>query len=142
MRCYLLDGLRARDDYNGWDLETQAFEWFYREPAVGRHAGRRPVELLHRLVSACVRQGRLPDLQVGDVPDRRAAAVAGRREGRVHATATPSVGLSMSGNSAMILAVYHPEMFIYAGSLSAFLNPSEGQWPFLINMAMGDAGGY
>ena len=35
-----------------------------------------------------------------------------------------------------------PQMFIYAGSLSAFLNPSEGQWPFLINMAMGDAGGY
>ena len=54
-----------------------------REPAVGRDAGRRPVELLHRLVSAGVRQRRLPDLQVGDVPDRRAAAVAGLREGRV-----------------------------------------------------------
>ena len=25
----LLDGLRARDDFNGWDLETTAFEWFY-----------------------------------------------------------------------------------------------------------------
>ncbi len=48
----------------------------------------------------------------------------------------------MAGNSAMILSVYHPNQFIYAGSLSAFLNPSEGQWPFLINMAMGDAGGY
>src|SRR6187397_2245539 len=23
----LLDGLRARDDYNGWDIETPAFEW-------------------------------------------------------------------------------------------------------------------
>ena len=53
-----------------------------------------------------------------------------------------AVGLSMAGNSAMILSVYHPDQFIYAGSLSAFLNPSEGQWPFLINMAMGDAGGY
>ena len=59
---YLLDGLRARDDFNGWDLETPAFEWYLREPAVDRHAGRRPVELLHRLVSARVRQGRLPDL--------------------------------------------------------------------------------
>jgi len=29
---YLLDGLRARDDFNGWDLETQAFEWFYETP--------------------------------------------------------------------------------------------------------------
>ena len=26
---YMLDGLRARDDYNGWDIETPAFEWYY-----------------------------------------------------------------------------------------------------------------
>ena len=26
---YLLDGLRAQDDYNGWDIETPAFEWYY-----------------------------------------------------------------------------------------------------------------
>src|SRR5690349_21645600 len=25
---YLLDGLRARDDFNGWDIETAAFEWY------------------------------------------------------------------------------------------------------------------
>src|ERR1700755_1410452 len=24
---YLLDGLRAQDDFNGWDINTQAFEW-------------------------------------------------------------------------------------------------------------------
>src|SRR6202023_1078327 len=29
---YLLDGLRAQDDYNGWDINTQAFEWFYQTP--------------------------------------------------------------------------------------------------------------
>src|SRR5436190_14928761 len=27
---YLLDGLRARDDRNGWDIETSAFDWFYQ----------------------------------------------------------------------------------------------------------------
>src|SRR5215510_12855339 len=27
---YLLDGLRARDDNSGWDLETTAFEGFYQ----------------------------------------------------------------------------------------------------------------
>ena len=26
---YLLDGLRAQDDYSGWDVNTPAFEWFY-----------------------------------------------------------------------------------------------------------------
>ena len=25
---FLLDGLRAQDDYNGWDINTPAFEWF------------------------------------------------------------------------------------------------------------------
>ena len=25
---YLLDGLRAQDDYSGWDINTPAFEWF------------------------------------------------------------------------------------------------------------------
>src|SRR6185295_979620 len=27
---YLLDGLRAQDDYSGWDINTAAFEWFYQ----------------------------------------------------------------------------------------------------------------
>lgn len=25
---YLLDGLRAQDDFNGWDINTAAFDWF------------------------------------------------------------------------------------------------------------------
>ena len=25
---YLLDGLRAQEDFNGWDINTQAFEWY------------------------------------------------------------------------------------------------------------------
>ena len=57
-------------------------------------------------------------------------------------TGNAAVGLSMSGNSALILAAYHPDQFIYAGSLSAFLNPSEGSWPMLIGLSMGDAGGF
>ena len=27
---YLLDGLRARDDFSGWDIETNAFEMYYQ----------------------------------------------------------------------------------------------------------------
>ncbi|EUA42473.1 esterase family protein [Mycobacterium xenopi 4042] len=27
---YALDGLRAQDDYNGWDINTPAFEWYYQ----------------------------------------------------------------------------------------------------------------
>src|SRR3954449_7638489 len=25
---YLLDGLRAQEDFNGWDINTAAFEWY------------------------------------------------------------------------------------------------------------------
>jgi diacylglycerol O-acyltransferase/trehalose O-mycolyltransferase len=27
---YLLDGLRAQEDFNGWDINTAAFEWYYK----------------------------------------------------------------------------------------------------------------
>ncbi len=27
---YLLDGMRAQDDFNGWDINTPAFEWYYQ----------------------------------------------------------------------------------------------------------------
>src|SRR3990170_4549961 len=27
---YLLDGLRAQEDANGWDINTAAFEWYYQ----------------------------------------------------------------------------------------------------------------
>src|SRR6516164_4155769 len=27
---FALDGLRAQDDYNGWDINTPAFEWYYK----------------------------------------------------------------------------------------------------------------
>ena len=48
----------------------------------------------------------------------------------------------MAGSSALILAAYHPDQFVYAGSLSALLDPSQGMGPTLIGLAMGDAGGY
>ena len=41
-----------------------------------------------------------------------------------------------------MLSTHHPDQFIYASSMSGFLNPSEGWWPGLINTSMGDAGGY
>ena len=48
----------------------------------------------------------------------------------------------MSGGAALTLAIWHPAQFIFAGSLSGFLNPSQGLWPTLIGLSMKDAGGY
>ena len=52
------------------------------------------------------------------------------------------LGLSMSGSAALTMAIWHPTQFIFAGSLSGYLNPSSGLWPTLIGLSMKDAGGY
>ena len=57
-------------------------------------------------------------------------------------TGNAVVGLSMSGGAALNLAAHYPSQFIFAGSLSGFLNPSAGLWPTMIGFAMKDAGGY
>lgn len=138
---YLLDGLRAREDFNGWDLETQAFEWYYETPlSLVMPVGGESSFYTDWYEPACGNNGcktyKWETFLTAELPQWLEANRA------VSSTGNAAIGLSMSGNSAMILAAYHPQMYVYAGSLSAFLNPSEGWWPGLINMAMGDAGGY
>ncbi len=138
---YLLDGLRAREDFNGWDLETPAFEWFFDTPlSVIMPVGGQSSFYSDWYAPACGKSGcqtyKWETFLTSELPQWLAS------ERGVSTSGNAAVGLSMAGNSAMILSVYHPNQFIYAGALSAFLNPSEGQWPFLINMAMGDAGGF
>ncbi len=35
------------------------------------------------------------------------------------------VGLSMAGSASLTYSIYHPQQYVYAASLSGFLNPSE-----------------
>src|SRR4029078_2379094 len=136
---YLLDGLRARDDRNGWDIETGAFSWFdgsgvsvvmpvggmssfysdWYRPAVG-HGTTQTYKWETFLTS--------------ELPGGLAANKG------VSPSGNAVVGLSMSGGAALVLAAYHPGQFVYAGSLSGFLNTSDRLWPVLIGIAMGDAG--
>jgi diacylglycerol O-acyltransferase/trehalose O-mycolyltransferase len=138
---YLLDGLRARDDRNGWDIETGAFSWFdgsglsvvapvggmssfytdWYRPAVG-NGGTQTYKWETFLTS--------------ELPAWLAANKG------VSPNGNAVVGLSMSGSAALILAAYHPGQFVYAGALSGFLNLSAGLWPVLVGIAMGDAGGF
>jgi len=139
---YLLDGLRAQDDFNGWDINTAAFEWYldsglsvimpvggqssfysdWYKPACGKTAGCTTYKWETFLTS--------------ELPSYLAANKG------VSATRNAAVGLSMAGSAALTLAIYHPQQFQYAGSLSGFLNLSEGWWPMLVGMSMGDAGGF
>jgi len=138
---YLLDGLRARDDRNGWDIETGAFSWFdgsglsvvapvggmssfytdWYRPAVG---------------NGTTQTYKWETFLTSELPAWLAANKG------VSASGNAVVGLSMSGSSALILAAYHPGQFIYAGALSGFLNLSKGLWPVLVGLAMSDAGGF
>jgi diacylglycerol O-acyltransferase/trehalose O-mycolyltransferase len=48
----------------------------------------------------------------------------------------------MGGAPALIYGAYHPDKFSYAGSLSGFVNLSQGWWPKLVGLAMNDGGGF
>lgn len=138
---YLLDGLRAQDDYNGWDINTPAFEWFngsglsvvmpvggmssfytdWYAPAVG---------------NGTTQTYKWETFLTSELP----SWLASNR--KISASGNGVVGVSMSGSSALILAAYHPNNFRYAGSLSGFLNLSAGIWPTLVGFAMNDSGGF
>lgn len=138
---YLLDGLRARDDFNGWDIETPAFEWFYQSGlSVVMPVGGMSSFYSDWYQPASGNGGvwtyKWETFLTSELPQWLSANKS------VSPSRNAVVGLSMSGNSAMILAAYHPQQFVYAGSLSAFLNPSVGQWPGLIGLAMNDSGGF
>src|SRR3954453_1850905 len=138
---YLLDGLRAQDDFNGWDINTPAFEWYYNSGlSVIMPVGGQSSFYSDWYKPACGKAGcqtyKWETFLTQELPAYLAANKA------VKPTGSAAVGLSMAGSAALTLAIYHPEQFLYAGALSGFLNLSEGWWPMLVNTSMGDAGGF
>ncbi|MGE2734618.1 esterase family protein [Mycolicibacterium vaccae] len=138
---YLLDGLRAQEDFNGWDINTQAFEWYLDSglsivmPVGGQSSFYSDWYSPARNKGPTVTY-KWETFLTQELP----AFLASERQ--VKPTGNAAVGLSMAGSASLILSVYHPQQFTYASSMSGFLNPSEGWWPFLINISMGDAGGF
>ena len=138
---YLLDGLRARDDNSGWDIETNAFEKFagsgvsvvmpvggmssfytnWEQPAVG---------------NGTTQTYNWETFLTSELP-----AYLSANKG-ISPSGNAVVGLSMSGSASLILAAYHPNQFKYAGSLSGFEHLSDGIWPTLVGFSMRDAGGF
>jgi diacylglycerol O-acyltransferase/trehalose O-mycolyltransferase len=138
---FLLDGLRAQDDFNGWDINTPAFEWYNNSGlSVIMPVGGQSSFYSDWYKPACGKAGcqtyKWETFLTQELPAYLAANKA------VKPTGSAAVGLSMAGSAALTLAIYHPNQFQYAASLSGFLNLSEGWWPMLVNMSMGDAGGF
>ncbi|WP_231976798.1 esterase family protein [Mycobacterium sp. E740] len=138
---YLLDGLRARDDASGWDINTAAFEWFYQSGiSVVMPVGGQSSFYTDWYQPAAGSAGTVTYKWETFLTQELPAWLAANR-GQAP-TGNAVVGLSMSGSAALTLAVWHPTQFIFAGSLSGYLNPSNGLWPTLIGFSMKDAGGY
>jgi diacylglycerol O-acyltransferase/trehalose O-mycolyltransferase len=138
---YLLDGLRAQDDASGWDINTAAFEWFYQSGVslvmpVGGQSSFYSDWYRPATGSAGTSTYKWETFLTQELPAYLAANKG------VIPTGNAVVGLSMSGGAALTLAAYYPTQFVFAGSLSGFLNPSQGLWPTMIGFAMKDAGGY
>ena len=138
---YMLDGRRAQDDYNGWDINTAAFEWYNGSGiSMVMPVGGQSSFYSDWYKPACGKAGCSTYKWETFLTQELPAYLQANKS--VKPTGGAAVGLSMAGSAAMTLAIYHPQQFIYAGSMSGFLNLSEGWWPFLVNIAMGDAGGY
>jgi diacylglycerol O-acyltransferase/trehalose O-mycolyltransferase len=138
---YLLDGLRAQDDYNGWDINTAAFEWFDQSGlSVVMPVGGQSSFYTNWYKPAKGKNGTLTynweTFLTQELPGYLSANKGVAPDGNA------AVGLSMAGSASLNLATWYPQKFIYAASLSGFLNPSEGWWPTLIGVSMGDAGGF
>ena len=138
---YLLDGLRAQDDYSGWDVNTPAFERFYGSgvSVVMPVGGQSSFYSDWYKPSSFNKQPytyKWETFLTSELPQWLAANKT------VSTTGNGVVGLSMSGGAALILSAYHPQQFIYAASLSGFLNPSALVMQQAIRVAMLDAGGY
>jgi diacylglycerol O-acyltransferase/trehalose O-mycolyltransferase len=139
---YLLDGQRAQDDFNGWDINTQAFEWYSNSGvSLVMPVGGQSSFYVDWYKPACGSGGcqtyRWETFLTTELPGWLAANRQVKPDG------SAAVGLSMSGSSALNLAIYYPQQFIYAGSLSGgFLNVSEGWWPRITGLVMGNAGGF
>jgi diacylglycerol O-acyltransferase / trehalose O-mycolyltransferase len=138
---YLLDGLRAQDDYSGWDINTPAFEWFDGTgvsvvmPVGGQSSfytdWYSPSSFNNQTYTY-----KWETFLTAELPAWLSTNKA------VSPTGNGVVGLSMSGGAALILSAYHPGQFTYAASLSGFLNPSAVFMQQAIRVAMLDAGGY
>src|ERR1700757_1142170 len=120
---YLLDGLRAQDDYNGWDINTPAFEWYYKSGlSIVMPVGGQSSFYTDWYGPACGKAGcstyKWETFLTSELPGYLAS------EKSVKSNGSAAVGISMAGASAMNLANYHPGQFIYAGSRSGNFSPS------------------
>ncbi|RVW02157.1 alpha/beta hydrolase-fold protein [Rhodococcus xishaensis] len=133
---YMLDGMRARDDENGWTLETDA-ESFFADKNVNVVL---PIGGQSSFYSDWIDQNNGQNYMWETFLTKELPPIL---ENDFRSTQTRGVvGLSMGGTSAMMLAARNPGFFQFAGSLSGILTTTTLGMPQAIALAMADAGGF
>jgi diacylglycerol O-acyltransferase/trehalose O-mycolyltransferase len=160
---YALDGMRARPDLNGWEIETDIAQTltaqninvvmpvggmssFYSDWLAPSNFGL----LGTGSASISAATGSAANTGSAGYPHRAGweTFLTSELPNALHArlgfasTRNGIFGLSMGGSAALTLAAYHPNQFSYAGAFSGFLNPSAPGMPEIIRLAMLDAGNY
>jgi diacylglycerol O-acyltransferase / trehalose O-mycolyltransferase / mycolyltransferase Ag85 len=138
---YLLDSMEAGDDFNGWDINTAAFDWYKGSGIsvvmpVGGKASFYSDWYGPATGNGTTRTYKWETFLTQELP----AYLAGNK--MVPSTGNAVVGFSMGGSSALVLAAYHPQQFVYAGSLSGFLNLSSAGQQGQVGIAMMWNGGF
>lgn len=133
---WALDGLRARDDENGWTIETNIAQQFADRnvnvilPVGGQSSfysdWQRPDNGKNYKWESFLMKELIPVLDHGFRSNRTRSVV----------------GISMGGTAAVNLAERNPGIFRFVGSFSGYLDTTSRGMPEAIKVAQQDAGGY
>ncbi|MBB5913655.1 diacylglycerol O-acyltransferase/trehalose O-mycolyltransferase [Nocardia transvalensis] len=138
---YALDGLRARNDLSGWEIDTDISRvlplWNINVvmPIGGQSSFYSDWDAPSNTNGQAVAYGWETFL----TRDLRAAL---RDRLGFNPVGNGVFGLSMGGSAALTLAAYHPDQFRYAASYSGYLNLSGPGMREALRAAMLDAGGF
>ncbi|MGA9679016.1 MAG: alpha/beta hydrolase family protein [Mycobacterium sp.] len=139
--AYLLDGMLAQDDYNGWDKYTSAFEWFSQSGLAVVMPTGGMASFYSDWYQPATGHGRVQTYKWETFLTQELPTWLAANKG-ISPSGNATVGVSMSGSASLVLAARHPQNFSYAASMSGFLNLSAGQWPSLVGFAMMGTGGF
>lgn len=161
---YALDGMRAREDLNGWEIETDVARLLTEHninvvmPVGGQSSfymdWERPSTFVGKIGDSLADSAGLGDRKIFDNgPGKsytykwetfltRDLRTALHERLGLSPVRNGVFGLSMGGSAALTLAAHYPEQFSFTAALSGYLTPSSPGMRNAISVAMIDAGGY
>ncbi|MFI6048069.1 alpha/beta hydrolase [Nocardia sp. NPDC051321] len=138
---YALDGLRARNDLSGWEIDTDIShvlpQWNIN---VVMPVGGQSSFYSDWIAPSNTNGQQQPYAWESFLTENLRWALRDRLGFTPRGNGV--FGLSMGGSAALALAAYHPDQFRYAGSYSGYLNISAPAMKEGLRLAMLDAGGF